>query len=156
MGTQQILMIVLSVIIVGAAVAVGIQMFDTQANNQTRNALVSDISQMGIQAQAWYRTPGIMGGPGRNEDGSIRFVVTDLPTLVKFINNAWEGAGPHYTPNGNFTFAHSSSSEITITARSEDGRINLLGTVNLHGGTIQDNYGIEVEPTDPVDPDPAP
>ena len=38
MGTQQILMIVLSVIVVGAAVAVGIQMFDNQSRNQARAA----------------------------------------------------------------------------------------------------------------------
>ncbi|HPK40982.1 MAG TPA: hypothetical protein PKZ69_05105 [Candidatus Cloacimonadota bacterium] len=62
MGTQQILMIVLSVIIVGAAVAVGIQMFDTQATNAQRNAIAADIQNFGAQVLAFQRTPTSMGG----------------------------------------------------------------------------------------------
>jgi hypothetical protein len=67
MGTQQILMIILSVIVVGAAVAVGIQMFDTQSDNQIRNMLITDAMQHGVQAQAWYRTPKMMGGGGNKD-----------------------------------------------------------------------------------------
>lgn len=62
MGTQQILMIVLSVIIVGAAVAVGIQMFDTQATNSQRTAIAADIQNFGAQVLAFQRTPTLMGG----------------------------------------------------------------------------------------------
>lgn len=62
MGTQQILMIVLSVIIVGAAVAVGIQMFDTQATNSQRTAIAADIQNFGAQVLAFNRTPTSMGG----------------------------------------------------------------------------------------------
>ena len=62
MGTQQILMIVLSVIIVGAAVAVGIQMFDTQATNSQRTAIAADIQNFGAQVLAFQRTPTSMGG----------------------------------------------------------------------------------------------
>ena len=62
MGTQQILMIVLSVIIVGAAVAVGIQMFDTQATNSQRTAIAADIQNFGAQVLAFSRTPTSMGG----------------------------------------------------------------------------------------------
>ncbi len=39
MGTQQILLIVLSVIIVGIAVAVGITMFNQQAENSNQKCL---------------------------------------------------------------------------------------------------------------------
>jgi len=64
MGTQQILMIILSVIVVGTAIAVGIQMFDTQLDNQTRQALAAELIQQAAQAQAYYRTPLMMGGGG--------------------------------------------------------------------------------------------
>jgi hypothetical protein len=62
MGTQQILMIILSVIVVGAAIAVGIQMFDTQSYNQEYKAVTLDLIQNAAAAQAWYRTPREMGG----------------------------------------------------------------------------------------------
>jgi len=64
MGTQQILMIVLSVIVVGAAVAVGIQMFDAQAVNSARSAIFSDFNNYGAQTLAYWRTPTTMGGGG--------------------------------------------------------------------------------------------
>nr|MBC8383659.1 hypothetical protein [Candidatus Cloacimonadota bacterium] len=44
MGTQQILLIVLSVIIVGIAVAVGITMFNAQSVNSNRNACIADMN----------------------------------------------------------------------------------------------------------------
>lgn len=64
MGTQQILMIVLSVIVVGAAVAVGIQMFDTQATNSQKSAILADLNNYGAQTIAYWRTPTSMGGGG--------------------------------------------------------------------------------------------
>lgn len=74
MGTQQILMIVLSVIVVGAAVAVGIQMFDTQATNAQRQALAADMQNFSSQVLANWRTPKMMGGAGQdafNEDNLL-------------------------------------------------------------------------------------
>jgi hypothetical protein len=83
MGTQQILMIILSVIVVGAAVAVGIGMFDTQSVNQERNAIHSELMQMAVQAQAWYRTPLMMGGGGKK----AALVPEDAAIILKYINS---------------------------------------------------------------------
>ena len=66
MGTQQILLIVLSVIIVGIAAAVGITMFNTQATNANRQAVISDLSQIGSMGMAAFRTPANQGGCGRD------------------------------------------------------------------------------------------
>jgi len=68
MGTQQILMIILSVIIVGTAIAVGIQMFDTQYENATRQALAAELMQQMSKVLAWYRTPAVYGGGGSGRD----------------------------------------------------------------------------------------
>lgn len=62
MGTQQILLIVLSVIIVGIAVAVGISMFNSQAVNANRQAIISDLNNFGAQAMAYFRSPASHGG----------------------------------------------------------------------------------------------
>jgi len=64
MGTQQILMIILSVIIVGTAIAVGIQMFDTQHENNVRQSLAAELMQQMSQVLSWYRTPNDLGGGG--------------------------------------------------------------------------------------------
>ena len=131
MGTQQILMIVLSVIVVGAAVGVGIQMFDTQSINQSRNAITGEVIQMAIQAQTWYRTPVVMGG------GEGEFVAADLPRLMQFINQG-SIATTINTPAGLYVFAASTSSQITITATSPaNQRVgSIVGTVNLNGEEI--------------------
>ena len=62
MGTQQILLIVLSVIIVGVAVAVGIQMFNTQRDSSELQAIASDLSNYGAQVVAYLETPITLGG----------------------------------------------------------------------------------------------
>ena len=97
MGTQQILMIVLSVIVVGSAVAVGIEMFDTQSKNLTRAAIISDIIQMGINVQAYIRTPVIYGGAGNVID-NVR-----LPRMMSFINSGNENSTINST-NGPYVF----------------------------------------------------
>jgi hypothetical protein len=120
MGTQQILMIILSVIVVGAAVAVGISMFDTQADNQDRNAVVSELMQQAVQAQAWFRTPVMMGGCS----GVVaNFNVNMLPDIIRYVdNNAIATITDPSFRNavGEFTYAVNSETEaaILITGRS--------------------------------------
>jgi len=76
MGTQQILMIILSVIVVGTAIAVGIQMFDNQLENQTRQSLAAELLQQASQVQAWFRTPTMMGGGGNGKDAAGDAITT--------------------------------------------------------------------------------
>ena len=140
MGTQQILMIVLSVIVVGAAVAVGIQMFDTQSNNQARNAVTSEVSQLAIQAQAWFRTPSVMGG------GEGTFAAGDFPRLMRFIDQTIE-TNTLRTPSGEYVFGTPGTAApytMTITGTSPTNpRIgSIVGTVNLDGSG--DGRGITI------------
>lgn len=64
MGTQQILLIVLSVIIVGVAIAVGISMFNSQAYNSNKTAIASDAQSFATQIVQYYKTPTSQGGFG--------------------------------------------------------------------------------------------
>jgi flagellar basal body-associated protein FliL len=64
MGTQQILLIVLSVIIVGVAIAVGISMFNSQSYNSNKTAIASDAQSFATQAVQYYKTPESQGGAG--------------------------------------------------------------------------------------------
>jgi len=65
MGQQQLLLLILGVVIVGIAVAVGIQLFRTNATQSNRDALVNDMGVVSAQAQAFWRKPTAMGGGGR-------------------------------------------------------------------------------------------
>ena len=64
MGTQQILLIVLSVIIVGAAIAVGIQMFNSQSYSANKSAIAADAQSYASQIVQYYKTPESQGGLG--------------------------------------------------------------------------------------------
>lgn len=64
MGTQQILLIVLSVIIVGVAIAVGISMFNSQAYNANKTAIASDAQAFAAQVLQYWKTPESQGGAG--------------------------------------------------------------------------------------------
>ena len=114
MGTQQLLMVILSVIVVGTAVAVGIQMFDTSSQNLSRQALVQDVIRMGVEAQAWYRTASIMGGGGGNFNHP-NFPADPRTKIIQYIDNSIRTDFSAYTirnENGSFVFDIAPNSEL--------------------------------------------
>ena len=84
MGTQQILLIVLSVIIVGAAIAVGIQMFNSQSYSANKSAIAADAQSYASQIVQYYKTPESQGGAGGKAEN-----MTDV-NIGSFIG--WGGA----------------------------------------------------------------
>jgi len=69
MGQQQLLLIVLSVIIVGIAVVVGIQMFSASAASSNLEAVTSDLLNLASRAQQYYVKPTGLGGGGNSFAG---------------------------------------------------------------------------------------
>ena len=69
MGQQQLLLIVLGVIIVGIAVVVGINLFNANAISANRDAVISDINNLGTMAQQYYKKPTSMAGGGNTFTG---------------------------------------------------------------------------------------
>ena len=97
MGQTQILMIVLAVIIVGIAVAAGIQMFGKSAVTANRDAVVHDCMTIASYAQQYYKKPAEMGGgghaftgltlaklnwPASNANGSYTLTVVDADNIT--------------------------------------------------------------------------
>ena len=66
MGQQQLLLIVLGVIIVGIAIAVGISMFKSNAMSSNRDQLINDLNNLAAKAQQYYRKPVAMAGGGQS------------------------------------------------------------------------------------------
>ena len=61
MGQQQLLLIILGVIIVGIAVAVGITMFQDNAVDQNRSAVIADLTTLAAKAQQYYEADHTWG-----------------------------------------------------------------------------------------------
>jgi len=78
MGQQQLLLIILGVIVVGIAVAVGITMFSDSAINANRDALSNDLVNLASRAQQFYRRPTSLGGGGN----SFSLLTTTSITLL--------------------------------------------------------------------------
>ncbi len=64
MGQQQLLLIILGVIIVGIAIAVGLSMFTAQSIGAQRDAIISDITNLAANAYQHRIRPASMGGGG--------------------------------------------------------------------------------------------
>jgi Tfp pilus assembly protein PilE len=64
MGQQQLLLIILGVIVVGIAVAVGVTMFNDSAVSANRDAVTNDLINFASRAQQYYRRPKALGGGG--------------------------------------------------------------------------------------------
>lgn len=111
MGTQQILLIVLSVIIVGIAIAVGIAMFASQAETANRQALMIDLTSFGASSMAFWRMPTSMGGASSTSFGAnIAAVRAGLGISMGFASD-----GTFTNENGQYTLGRVSASVITIT-----------------------------------------
>ncbi len=98
MGQQQLLLIVLGVIIVGIAIAVGISMFKSNAVSSNRDQVINDLNNLAAKAQQYWRKPTSMAGGGQdfagfwlttsdtgNANGSYA-VVSQAPTAGTFAN----------------------------------------------------------------------
>lgn len=89
MGQQQLLLIILGVIIVGIAVAVGITMFQDNAVDQNRSAVISDLTTLAAKGQQYYAKPTTLGGGGNSFVGlSADSVGLGLLASSAFTDNA--------------------------------------------------------------------
>lgn len=108
MGQQQLLLLVLAAVIVGAAILMGISLFGQSAAQANQEAVVHDIVNIASRAQTWYRRPVAMGGGGRNFAG--------LNGNLAPIN--W----PASNMNGTYTITGGNGTSATITGNGvEDG-----------------------------------
>ncbi len=133
MGTQQILLIVLSVIIVGVAIAVGISMFNSQSYNSNKTAIASDAQSFATQAVQYYKTPESQGGAGGKAanmtQGKVSAFLSFDATTFKTSNE-----------NGAYTITAADSVHVEITgvgtAKKGGKNPQVVTTVALPEGTV--------------------
>src|SRR6266853_2932074 len=82
MGQQQLLLIILGVIIVGIAIAVGISMFGSASVQSNKDAIVNDLNNLAADSYQFRIRPTTMGGGGGSFTGYV------LPTRLQTNANA--------------------------------------------------------------------
>jgi Tfp pilus assembly protein PilE len=90
-GQQQLLLIILSVIVLGIAVAVGITMFSDSSINSNRDALTNDLAALASRAHQYYRRPSYLTGGGNSFTG----LTADAAGLRKLTNKATNENGTY-------------------------------------------------------------
>jgi len=70
MGQQQLLLIILGVIIVGIAIAVGLSLFSAQSVQSNHDAIINDLNNIAANAYQSYIRPASMGGGANSYDGT--------------------------------------------------------------------------------------
>ena len=71
MGQQQLMLIILGVIVVGIAIAVGIAMFSGTSVSSNKDAIVNDLMNLGQYAYRYKLRPEPLGGGGRYYTGFV-------------------------------------------------------------------------------------
>jgi len=109
MGQQQLLLLVLSAIIVGVSIVIGINMFASSAVQANQDAVLQDCLHIAARAQEWFRKPLSMGGgersfnnitmgllnlPLQNANTSENFVLTSRDTSLEIFGTGNEGTPP--------------------------------------------------------------
>ena len=109
MGQQQLLLIVLSVIIVGIAIVVGINMFGASAASANQDAVINDLMNFGASAQQYWVRPAGMGGGGNS------FALITASNLDPSI-----ASGLVITnDNGTYTLSSPLAASVTLTGKGK-------------------------------------
>jgi uncharacterized protein (UPF0333 family) len=122
MGQQQLLLIILGVIIVGIAIAVGLSLFSAQSVQSNRDAIINDLNNLAAQAYQFRIRPTSMGG------GQGDYTTFTIPVKMRTNENGTYVASP-------------SSSSIDITATSGQNASNYITvTIDTDGRLTNWSY----------------
>lgn len=114
MGQQQLLLIILGVIIVGVAIAVGITVFDDALVSNNRDAVQSDLAALSVYARKYYNKPIHTGGGGHSFVG----LTADAAGQNKI-------APIHSWNNDNGTYSISTAGDASLVILTGVGKVKL-------------------------------
>ena len=151
MGTQQLLLIVLGVVIVGIAIAVGISIFNNQAYLANQQAVAQENSTYASMILQWWKTPIAQGGHGLGV-----LATGDDDTMASWLGFGADASVAFNTDTGNYaiTSAVDGSTSVVITACGTEVRggdySRVDTTVNLETSSITSAVTTD-ENGDPLD-----
>jgi hypothetical protein len=80
MGTQQLLLITLGVVLIGIMVAIGVFIFRDQSAATNRDSLINDLANHAARVQSYYRLPRVYGGGDRSFNGLTMARISSKPS----------------------------------------------------------------------------
>jgi hypothetical protein len=123
MGQQQLLLIILGVIIVGIAIAVGLSLFAANSVQANKDAIVNDINNLAANAYQYYIRPASMAG------GASDYTKYTVPFKMSSNDNATYVASAGSTTSLTFTGTSHTNSGTVV------GKVDNLGKVTFDPST---------------------
>jgi hypothetical protein len=120
MGQQQLLLLVLGTVIVGVAIVVGINVFQSGAVQANQDAVVQDCLTIAGKAMNWAKTPQLMGGGLDPATGTADFSNLNFGS----INYTQSATMDFSNANGSITLSDPSATGVTITGYGVEGETN--------------------------------
>lgn len=115
MGQQQLLLIILGVIIVGIAIAVGLSMFSAQSISSNKDAIINDLNNIFANAYQYKIRPASMGG------GGGKYLGYQIPATLSS------------NENGFYRALTVTDTTVTFEAKSSQDSTNRTITVKIDG-----------------------
>lgn len=123
MGQQQLLLIILGVIIVGIAIAVGLSMFSAQSISSNKDAIINDLNNLFANAYQYRIRPKSMGGGGGEYTGYA------IPATLSS------------NENGVYTMTVDNADQITFSAKSiQDSNRTVTVSIDATGRPISTSW----------------
>ena len=111
MGQQQLLLIILGVIIVGIAIAVGLSLFSAQSIQANKDAIINDLNNIAAHAYQFKIRPSSMGG------GQGSYSGYSIPSKMATNENA------------SYSVSGATATAVTIVATSSANTTNTVTAV---------------------------
>ena len=139
MGQQQLLLIILGVIIVGIAIAVGLNLFQAGSIGANQDAMVSDMMNIAAHSDQWRIRPATMGGGDGeftgydtvfdnndrlNDTGNGEYTVTVTASTIQIDGDSKLGFG-----NIRLVYDPSQATEAARYVWSSDGEFDVGGDI---------------------------
>jgi hypothetical protein len=121
MGTQQLLLVIVGIIITAIGIAVGIQLFGASSTSANKDAIVNDINNIAANAKQYRSKIRSMGGGGNSYVGYV------LP--AKMVSN----------DDGSFSLAIQPAT-VVVTGTSALGYGTVEATIDSNGAAGNWNY----------------
>jgi hypothetical protein len=117
MGQQQLLLIILGVIIVGIAIAVGISMFSSGTIQANKDAIINDLNNLAANGYQYRIRPTTMGGGGGAYTGYT------IPTKLASNENASYAVGSVSAASMTFTGTSAQGYGTVIAVLDSTGKL---------------------------------
>jgi hypothetical protein len=122
MGQQQLLLIILGVIIVGIAIAVGLSLFSAQSIQSNKDAIINDLNNIAAQAYQYRIRPASMAG------GNGTYTGFSIPQKMQTNANAVYTCAP-------------TTNAVTFTATSANNALNVVyASIDTDGKFVQTDW----------------